>query len=59
MELTPRLRLPIQSPPVSRELTARQGYESDAGVEAAQSACDKLTGMAQQMCYALEYGVNM
>jgi hypothetical protein len=59
MESTPRLMLPIQSPPVSRELMTRQGYENEAGIEAAQTACDKLTGMAQQMCYALEYGVNM
>ena len=51
--------LPIQSPPVSRELMTRQGYENEAGVEAAQTVCDKLTGMAQQMCYALEYGVNI
>lgn len=59
MESTLSLKFPIQSPPVSRELMTRQGYENEAGVEAAQTVCDKLTGMAQQMCYALEYGVNM
>jgi len=26
-------------------------------VEAAQTACDGLTGLAQQMCYSVLYGV--
>ena len=46
------LRLPIQGPPVSRELMTGQGYENAGGVEAAQTVCNRLTGLAQQMCYA-------
>jgi hypothetical protein len=45
------LKLPVQAA-VSRELAAGQGYENSAGVEAAQSVCNRLTGLAQQMCYA-------
>jgi hypothetical protein len=58
MEPTPGLRLPVQAA-VSRELAAGQGYENSAGIEAAQTVCDNLTGLAQQMCYAVEYGVNI
>ena len=58
MEPTIGLRLPVQVT-VSRELAAGRGYEDSAGVEAAQSVCDNLTGLAQQMCYAVEYGVNI
>jgi hypothetical protein len=57
MEPTSSLRLPVQAA-VSRELTTGQGYENAVGLEAAQTVCDKLTGLAQQMCYAVEYGVN-
>ncbi len=59
MEPTTGLRLPVQSPPVSREFVTGQGHQNAAGVEAAQSVCDNLTGLAQQMCYATEYGVDM
>lgn len=59
MEPTRGLRLPKQSPPVSREIVTGQCYETVAGIEAAQTVCDNLTGLAQQMCYALEYGVDM
>jgi hypothetical protein len=52
------LRLPPQSPPVSRKLVADQGIDDAPGVEPAQSVCDSLTGLAQQMCYAVEYNVN-
>jgi len=58
MEPNAGLRLPVQAA-VSRELIAGRGYENSAGVEAAQSACDNLTGLAQQMCYAVEYGINI
>ncbi len=51
------LRLPVQSPPVSRKLVPGQGHENAAGVEAAQTGCDKLPGTAQQICYAMK-GVN-
>jgi hypothetical protein len=59
MEPTTGLRLPVLSPPVSRGPATGQGYQNAAGVEAAQSICDNLDGLAQQMCYATEYGVNM
>ena len=36
-----------------------QGYENAAGVEASQTVCDNLTGLAQQMCYSVVYGVDM
>jgi hypothetical protein len=52
------LRLPPQSPPVSRERAACREFDGTPGVEPAQSVCDSLTGLAQQMCYAVEYGVN-
>jgi len=58
MEPNAGLRLPVQAA-VSRELAASQGYENLVGVEAAQTVCDNLTGLAQQMCYAVEYGVNI
>lgn len=48
------LRLPAQSPPVSRELMTGQKHGALAGVEAAQSACDNLPYLARQMCIALE-----
>jgi hypothetical protein len=35
------------------------GGDAEEGVEASQTHCDSLTGLAQQMCYALEYGVSM
>jgi hypothetical protein len=58
MELNTGLRLPVQAA-VSREFATGQGYENSAGVEAAQSACDNLTGLAQQMCYAVVYDVDI
>ena len=58
MEPIAALRLPVQAA-VSRELMPGQGYVNAAGVEAAQTVCDNLTGLAQQMCYAVEYGVNI
>jgi hypothetical protein len=58
MEPTAGLRLPVQSPPVSRGLLTGQGHVDSAGVEAAQTVCDHLTGLAQQQCYATYYHVN-
>jgi hypothetical protein len=54
------MNLPVQSAPVVRGLVSQGGRtgESGTGVEASQSACDGLTGLAQQMCYALEYGIS-
>jgi hypothetical protein len=52
------MQLPVQSPPVYRELLLNQFQLGEGGIEPSQSACDSLTGMAQQMCYALEYGIS-
>lgn len=51
------LRLPLQSPPVSRKRVPGQGHENAAGLRAAATDCSKLTGLQQQYCYALK-GVN-
>jgi hypothetical protein len=59
VESIPGLRLPAQSQPVVRDNKAAQGHETGIGVEAALTVCDGLTGLAQQMCYAVVYGVNM
>lgn len=56
------MNIPIQSPPINRGLLndhRNLGRPEGIGVEAAQSACDQLTGMARQICYALEYGVSI
>jgi hypothetical protein len=58
MEPNLGLRLPVQAV-VSRELVTDQGSENAVGVQAAQTACDNLTGLAQEMCYAVVYGVDM
>lgn len=55
---TPSLRLPVQNPPVSRNPVTSASWDSRAGVAASQTVCDNLTGLAQQMCYAVEYGVS-
>jgi len=51
------IRLPDQSPPISREKRGQGADLGQSGVEASQSACDGLSGLARQMCYATEYGV--
>jgi hypothetical protein len=53
------IRLPLQSPPISRDNRVEEAYLSQAGVEASQTVCDGLTGLARQMCYAVEYGVSI
>jgi len=52
------MRLPQQSPPVERNLLMSQARLSNIGVEAAQTPCDYLPGLAQQFCYASLYGVE-
>lgn len=57
------INLPVQSAPVVRSLTNHSGQTSASGtgvVAAAQTAtaCDGLTGLAEQMCYAVMYGVS-
>jgi hypothetical protein len=55
---------PVQSPPVSRQPVMGQAQSatnqaSQTGVTPSASRCDKLTGLAQQMCYAVKYGVSV
>ena len=59
MEPTPSLKLPVQSQPVTRDAPQGQGHENPVGIAASQTVCDGLTGLAQQMCYAVAYGVNV
>jgi hypothetical protein len=52
------INLPVQSPPVHRADGSQGALENSwAGVQAAQTPCDGLTGLAQQMCYAVLYSV--
>jgi hypothetical protein len=53
------MRLPNQSPPVLRHPSATHALQTGVGAVASQTACDHLRGMAQQMCYAVKYGVSM
>lgn len=56
----PSLVLPIQARSVLRGPGVgwdRGGPAGDPGVSAAANLCRDLTGLAQQMCYALLYGV--
>ena len=59
METRPRPSpLPVQAPPVGRRPGAwHAGRGTGPGVAAAGNACQDLTGLAQQMCYAAIYGV--
>ena len=54
------MKLPAQSPPVGRSTWdgSGGGRHDGAGVQASQTSCDGLTGLAQQMCYAVGYGVT-
>jgi hypothetical protein len=55
------LKLPDQNAPVIRTLTSQghqTGGETGAGVEPAQTRCEGLTGLAEQMCYATLYGIS-
>ena len=54
------MELPIQSAPVVRTAGGYEGQTAQAGggVEVSRTACDGLTGLAQQMCYAVTYGVT-
>lgn len=50
------LRVPGQHPPITRGNLGGEGRQIDFGMEAAQTHCDNLRGLAQQMCYAYQYG---
>jgi hypothetical protein len=43
---------PPQNPPVLRNLLLTRGYLKNAGIEAAQTNCDNLTGAARDFCYS-------
>jgi len=55
----PTIRLPVQSPPISRDNWMGEAGLGHSGVEASQTVCDGLKGLARQMCYATEYGVSI
>ncbi len=51
--------LPLASAPITRTVLPDRtlGAAADDGVHASQTSCEGLTGLAQQMCYAVLYGV--
>jgi hypothetical protein len=51
------VNLPPQTPPITRAQGGSTGVDATAGIEPSATACDGLTGLAQQMCYAVTYGV--
>lgn len=52
------LMLPVQARPVCRADWAAPAHQTEGGVEAAQSVCSNLRGLARQMCYATVYDVS-
>lgn len=52
------MNIPPQCPPVQRDVVMGQARLNDTGVEAAQDPCASLPGMAQQMCYEMQYGIS-
>jgi hypothetical protein len=59
MDLRPGTMLPKQAPPIDRSgPMAPDAQVQDRGVDAAATKCAGLTGMAQQICYALKYGAS-
>lgn len=55
----PRSALPLQAPPVNRQVQTLPAAERAPGglvPAAAVSPCDKLTGMARDMCYYAHSG---
>jgi hypothetical protein len=58
---SPRGNLPpVQARPVPRALIAARppgAGPAGSGVVAAQNSCEGLSGLAQQMCYAVLYGI--
>ena len=56
------MNLPVQAPPVTRDprlITEKPGLGGGPGLTPSQSVSDNLTGLAQQMCVATEYGVSI
>jgi hypothetical protein len=57
--ISEKLKLPVQSQPVQRDLVS-QAATTQVGVQPSQvDVCDSLRGLAQQMCYATQYGISM
>ena len=54
------MKLPPQCPPVLGDTSMNQAYLEGTGIGAAQNQdpCAGLPGMAQQICYGLQYGVS-
>jgi len=54
-----RSNLPLAAAPVTRTALPDRtlGTTAHDGVHASQTSCEGLTGLAQQMCYAVLYGV--
>ena len=51
------INLPVQSPRFIGPTDLKVPLRIAGGVQAAQTPCDGLTGLAQQMCYAVLYSV--
>lgn len=57
-KLTRPSLLPVQAVPIARVVgSGSGGGGTGAGVAAAGNACRDLTGLAQQMCYAVIHGI--
>ena len=56
-----KLNLPLQCQPVPRDLVIQAATaDRRAGVQPSQiDVCGGLQGLAQQMCYATQYGVSI
>jgi hypothetical protein len=53
------LTLPAQALPIRRDQAQPARFDTGPGLEAAQSACSGLKGLARQMCYATNYGISV
>jgi hypothetical protein len=54
--LAPPLQLPVQSPPVYRGTAHSPGLVGyDLGAQAARTHCENLTGLEQDLCWAMNY----
>ena len=51
------IRLPVQAAPVRRSDWTGPSIQGEEGIQAAQSECSNLRGMARQLCYCAQYGV--
>lgn len=51
------MHIPVQSPPVERNLVNTGAVGSSDGIQPSQDVCADLRGLAQQICYATVYDV--